>query len=51
MHVGLCLLRLTPTDFWALTPRELTAMSGAWRPVAPVLQRVGLQTLMHQFPD
>jgi uncharacterized phage protein (TIGR02216 family) len=51
MHAGLCLLRLKPTDFWALTPRELAAMSGAWRPVATVLQRAGLQALMHQFPD
>ncbi|WP_349017674.1 phage tail assembly chaperone [Rhizobium sp. 32-5/1] len=22
LHLGLCLLRLSPTNFWAMTPRE-----------------------------
>lgn len=51
MHVGLCLLRLDPRLFWALTPREFAAMSGAFRPTAPQLGRADLNALMALYPD
>jgi uncharacterized phage protein (TIGR02216 family) len=51
MHVGLCLLRLPPDRFWALTPREFMAMGGALRPRAAGLSRDGLFDLMRDFPD
>jgi uncharacterized phage protein (TIGR02216 family) len=51
MHVGLCLLRLTPRDFWALTPVEFLAMSGGLRGRDAPLEREGLDALMKAFPD
>lgn len=51
MRFGLGQLRLSPTAFWAMTPRELAAMlpasiSGTERPDAAVLAR-----LMQLYPD
>jgi uncharacterized phage protein (TIGR02216 family) len=51
MHTGLCLLRLSPKDFWALTPREFFAASGGFLPRAPAFSRGGLDALMRDFPD
>jgi uncharacterized phage protein (TIGR02216 family) len=51
MHVGLCLLRLDPKQFWALSPREFAAMSGAFRPTASQLGRGDLDALMALYPD
>ncbi|MUO29597.1 MULTISPECIES: rcc01693 family protein [Rhizobium/Agrobacterium group] len=54
MHAGFHLLRLTPQAFWALTPREFAAMSGAFRPVATAraeLARADLEALMARYPD
>jgi uncharacterized phage protein (TIGR02216 family) len=51
MHVGLCLLRLDPKLFWALTPREFAAMSGAFKPAPAGLGRADLQALMTLYPD
>ena len=51
MHAGFCLLRLSSKDFWALTPLELSAMTGAMRPRGAVLERHGLEALMRAFPD
>ncbi|NTJ41714.1 phage tail assembly chaperone [Agrobacterium larrymoorei] len=51
IHAGLCLLRLSPTVFWALTPVEFFAMTGGMRPRAPGLSRAGLDELMRAFPD
>ncbi|OLP46895.1 rcc01693 family protein [Rhizobium oryziradicis] len=51
MHVGLCLLRLDPRLFWALTPREFAAMSGAFKPAPAGLGRADLAALMALYPD
>lgn len=51
MHTGLCLLRLSPENFWALTPREFFAASGGFLPRAPAFSRGGLDALMRDFPD
>ncbi|TWD46996.1 putative phage protein (TIGR02216 family) [Agrobacterium vitis] len=51
MHVGLCVLRLDPKHFWALTPREFAAMSGAFRPTAVQIGRDDLNALMALYPD
>ncbi|WP_341872384.1 rcc01693 family protein [Neorhizobium vignae] len=51
MHVGLCLLRLPPRDFWALTPVEFSAMAGGSRRHGAGMERAGLDALMRAFPD
>ncbi len=51
MRLGLMHLRLTPDQFWALTPAELVVMSGADAKAAAVLTRSGLDALMAQYPD
>jgi uncharacterized phage protein (TIGR02216 family) len=52
MTVGLGILRLSPHDFWRMTPRELAR---ALAPLAPgpaaVISRPGLAELMRRFPD
>jgi uncharacterized phage protein (TIGR02216 family) len=54
MAFGLGVLRLSPRDFWAMTPRELAAASAgfsghAFRPDA--LTGAELAGLMHRYPD
>jgi uncharacterized phage protein (TIGR02216 family) len=51
IHVGLCLLRLPPKDFWALTPVEFFAVAGGARTREAVMARDGLEALMRAFPD
>jgi uncharacterized phage protein (TIGR02216 family) len=51
IHVGLCRLRLSPRDFWALTPVEFFAMAGGTRPRDATMARDGLEALMRAFPD
>jgi uncharacterized phage protein (TIGR02216 family) len=51
IHLGLCRLRLSPRDFWALTPVEFFAMAGGKRPREEVMARDGLEALMRAFPD
>jgi uncharacterized phage protein (TIGR02216 family) len=51
MHVGLCLLRLPPGTFWALTPFELFIMSGGLKTRPPQLLRAKLDELMAAYPD
>ncbi|WP_255392918.1 rcc01693 family protein [Neorhizobium galegae] len=51
MHAGLCLLRLPPRDFWALTPVEFSAMAGGLRGRGAGLEKAGLDALMRAFPD
>ena len=53
MGFGLGVLRLSPPEFWAMTPRELAAahqgLSG--RAGRPVLERTALERLIRSFPD
>ncbi|MBE1284722.1 MAG: phage tail assembly chaperone [Rhodobacteraceae bacterium] len=50
MRAGLVLLRLTPEQFWRLTPAELRLMLGQGAAQAP-LGRDRLQALLKAFPD
>lgn len=50
MRAGLRGLRLSPAQFWALTPAELALMLGQGGTQAP-LGRNGLNLLMQAFPD
>ena len=48
---GLGVLRLSPEQFWRMTPRELAyAIEAATGHRAP-LDRAGLQQLMKRYPD
>ncbi|MEO1639737.1 MAG: rcc01693 family protein [Pseudomonadota bacterium] len=47
---GLHGLRLTPAQFWALTPAELQIMLGVGQVNMP-LGRAGLEGLLRNFPD
>lgn len=50
MRLGLVHLRLSPKDFWDLTPAELMLMAGS--DVGPeALNRAGLAELAKKFPD
>ena len=54
MTAGLGTLRLTPRDFWSMTPRELdAALRGAlgMAAVMPAMTRSDLAALMAAFPD
>jgi uncharacterized phage protein (TIGR02216 family) len=50
LRVGLHGLRLTPDQFWCLTPVELRTMLGAENATAP-LTRTRLAELSRAFPD
>lgn len=53
MAIGLGVLRLSPSEFWAMTPLELArAISGltGGAPTAP-MTRDSLAALMARFPD
>lgn len=52
MAFGLGQLRLSPRDFWAMTPRELAAATeGVFGARVEPLARGGLEALMARFPD
>lgn len=53
MAAGLGLLRLPPTQFWSMTPRELAAaLRGGLGIVSRTpMVRGDLLRLMHRFPD
>ena len=53
MALGLGTLRLPPTSFWAMTPREFTAAAriGADQTQRLAPTRRDLATLMDRFPD
>jgi uncharacterized phage protein (TIGR02216 family) len=52
MRFGLGRLRLSPQEFWSMTPLELVAAAEGFLGVgAPTLGLEGLQQLMRQFPD
>lgn len=50
MRAGMGGLRLTPDQFWALTPAELALMLGVEGASKP-LRRDALTALMEAFPD
>ncbi len=50
MRAGMGGLRLTPDQFWALTPAELALMLGVEGGTSP-LRRDALAALMDAFPD
>lgn len=50
MRAGLTGLRLTPDQFWALTPAELRLMLGQGAGDTP-MGRKGLDALMAAWPD
>ena len=50
MRLGLRDLRLSPAEFWALTPFELLLMAGIDTP-APAMTRARLCDLLARYPD
>jgi uncharacterized phage protein (TIGR02216 family) len=50
MRAGLCGLRLTPDQFWRLTPAELALMLGQADAARP-MERGRLDALIARFPD
>lgn len=50
LRTGLVVLRLTPDQFWRLTPSELALMLGADDARLP-MDRAGLDALLQRFPD
>jgi len=52
MAFGLGVLRLSPRDFWSMTPRELfCAAEGIYGPPRAAPSRAALDELMRDFPD
>ncbi|MCV6586320.1 MAG: phage tail assembly chaperone [Marinibacterium sp.] len=51
MRLGLHELRLTPAQFWALSPAELRVMLGQGGPAQGPLSRNGLDALLAAYPD
>ena len=51
MGFGLGVLRLAPSEFWAMTPRELSAAARGPAAPAVTLARSGLDALIRRFPD
>ena len=52
MAFGFGRLRLRPSDFWAMTPRELAAaVEGLLGPVPTPLDRTALDELIARYPD
>lgn len=51
MAFGLGRLRLSPADFWTMTPRELMAAFAAVAPAPSAPGRGVLGELMERFPD
>jgi uncharacterized phage protein (TIGR02216 family) len=47
LHAGFFLLRLSPSDFWALTPTEFHAITGGYLPRLSL----PLKELMEKYPD
>lgn len=50
LRAGVQRLRLTPREFWALTPAELALMLGQSAGVAP-MARDELDALLKAYPD
>ncbi|MGP3696021.1 rcc01693 family protein [Rhodobacter sp. NSM] len=49
LRAGIQGLRLSPEEFWRLTPAELRIMLGA--AASPPLSRARLQELLRAYPD
>ncbi|MBO9410396.1 MULTISPECIES: rcc01693 family protein [unclassified Ruegeria] len=50
MRAGMTGLRLTPEQFWRLTPAELRLMLGQGAGT-PAMNRAGLDALLAAYPD
>ena len=50
MRFGLAELRLSPGEFWQLTPAELQTYAGE-RAGGTAMSRAGLDALLARFPD
>ena len=48
---GLGVLRLSPDEFWRMTPRELAAAIETATGARAPLDRAGLSELMQRYPD
>jgi uncharacterized phage protein (TIGR02216 family) len=48
---GLGVLRLSPEQFWRMTPRELALALEAVRGARPALDRATFEQLMRSHPD
>ena len=51
MAFGLGRLRLSPAEFWSMTPRELAAAMSAYGASVSAPGRVDLEQMMKRFPD
>jgi uncharacterized phage protein (TIGR02216 family) len=52
MGLGLGALRLSPSAFWAMTPKELEAsLAGAFGEAVEPMTRRDLGALMARYPD
>ena len=51
MAAGLGVLRLSPSAFWSMTPREFARAAGWLAPANARPDRAGLDQLMQRFPD
>ena len=51
MGVGLGVLRLSPEQFWRMTPRELASAIEALGGQSAPLDRASFQQLMARYPD
>jgi uncharacterized phage protein (TIGR02216 family) len=52
MQMGLGILKLSPTEFWRSTPREISAAFGSPpKPTQSKVLRQSLDTMMKRFPD
>ena len=51
MGFGFGILRLSPEQFWRMTPRELACAIEALGGRAPPLDRAALTDMMRRFPD
>jgi uncharacterized phage protein (TIGR02216 family) len=51
MGFGVGVLRLSPDEFWRMTPRELAAALEAVTGVRAPLDRAALSELMETYPD
>lgn len=51
LHTGLCLLRLPPSVFWAMSPREFFAAAGGLMPHGKAPSRSRFEALAAAFPD